>query len=100
MATINYKVSWHVDDTGNKYYYLDDGQPFDRKTSVYHREDGPAIENFAGSKFWYYLGKAHRKDGPAIEYPNGYCRWFYHGKVIPCSSNEEFLRLIRLMPLM
>lgn len=45
-----------------------------------HRENGPAIEWFDGEKMWYYEGKLHRTDGPAIVYSNGY-EWYYEGKL-------------------
>ena len=32
-----------------------------------HREDGPAIEDSDGDKYWYLNDKLHREDGPAIE---------------------------------
>ena len=41
-----------------------------------HREDGPAVEDANGSKFWYINGKLHREDGPAFEYANGFNGWF------------------------
>jgi len=30
-----------------------------------HREDGPAVEWYNGSKEWYKNAKLHREDGPA-----------------------------------
>jgi hypothetical protein len=41
-----------------------------------HREDGPAVEYYSGSKFWCINGKLHREDGPAVEYHNRKKRWF------------------------
>ena len=46
-----------------------------------HREDGPAIENANGSKFWYDYGKLHRRIGPAIIYANGTKKWYRDGKL-------------------
>ena len=54
----------------------------DRNTIAYylngkiHREDGPAIENFDGSKWWYLNGKRHRTDGPAVEKSDGSKLWY------------------------
>ena len=43
---IKYEV--HVDDNGNKRWYLNGKQ---------HREDGPAIECADGTKVWYLNGE-------------------------------------------
>jgi hypothetical protein len=32
---------------------------------MFHREDGPAVESFDGTKYWYTRDKLHRIDGPA-----------------------------------
>jgi len=45
-----------------------------------HREDGPAVEYFNGSKYWYINDKLHREDGPAIEYSNGDKCWYLDNK--------------------
>lgn len=61
-----------------------------------HREDGPAIEWFNGSKSWYLNGNLHREDGPAAEYSDGYKAWFLNGKrhredgpAIECSNGDK-----------
>jgi len=64
--------------------------------SLFHREDGPAIEYADGSKFWFNHGYLHRLDGSAIEAFNGDKYWYYHGKHIDCTSQEEFEKLINL----
>ena len=64
----------HVDKDGNKFYYKD------RKMTIRHREDGPAVEYATGYKAWYINGKLHREDGPAIESASGYKEWFINGK--------------------
>ncbi len=74
-------------------YYLLDG--------VYHREDGPALEylpesKLDGVKMWYLHGKLHRLDGPAVIFLEDERRWYYYGERIPCSSQEEFSRLLKL----
>ena len=48
----------------------------------YHREDGPAIEEADGSKFWYIHDKLHREDGPAVEYADGGKEWYIHDEQI------------------
>ena len=65
----------------------------------YHRVGGPAIEYVDGSKKWLLHGQRHRIDGPAVEWFNGDKRWYYYGKIIDCSSQEEFERLIKLKAL-
>ena len=45
-----------------------------------HRENGPAIEYFSGSKSWWVNGKRHRDDGPAIVRPDGSKEWWINGK--------------------
>ena len=49
------------------------------QNGVYHREDGPAVERFDGSKFWILHGDFHRVDGPALEHSNGDREWYVHG---------------------
>ena len=46
-----------------------------------HREDGPAVEYFDGTKYWYLNGKRHREDSPAVEHANGSKYWFLNGKL-------------------
>ena len=56
------------------------GDKFWCKEGKYHREGGPAIENINGDKFWCKEGKYHREGGPAIEHANGDKLWFLEGK--------------------
>ena len=65
----------HIDEDGAKLYYAD------RKMTIRHREDGPAIERADGYKVWYINGKRHREDGPAVEGFNGYKEWYLNGKL-------------------
>jgi hypothetical protein len=46
-----------------------------------HREDGPAVELWDGSKAWYINGKRHRIDGPALEDIDGYKAWYINGNL-------------------
>jgi len=50
-------------------------------SGVLHNENGPAIEQGDGSKYWYIDGDRHR-DGnlPAIEMANGDKEWWVEGK--------------------
>jgi|SRR5579859_4894805 len=61
-----------------------------------HRIGGPAIEYNGGTKCWYFYGELHRLDGPAYESYSGYKEWWYHNKLVNCSSQKEFERLIKL----
>jgi hypothetical protein len=61
-----------------------------------HRTDGPAIEYPDGHKQWWVNGKWHREDGPAIEWADGNKSWYLNDKQIPCKTQEEFERLMRL----
>ena len=60
---------------GTKLWYSDPEQ------TIYHREDGPAIEYADGDKSWYINGKLHREDGPAIENASGTKLWYINGKL-------------------
>ena len=65
----------------------------------HHREDGPAIEwNANGPRSWWVNNELHRLDGPAVEYVSGEKSWYYHGKRIYFQSQEEFERIIKLLP--
>jgi hypothetical protein len=48
--------------------------------TIFHREDGPAIEGANGYKYWYLNGKRHREDGPAYEGASGTKEWYLNGK--------------------
>ena len=65
----------HIDEYGAKRHYLD------REMKIFHREDGPAIEDANGYKAWYINGKLHRENGPANEYINGGKEWYINGKL-------------------
>jgi hypothetical protein len=103
------KEGLNIDENGNRFWY---------HNGLLHREDGPAVEMSDGSwewlfhgtwhrvggpaiqidigRYWYLHGLLHREDGPAIEYCDGSKRWFYKYKCIPCTSQEEFERLLKL----
>ena len=48
---------------------------------LFHREDGPAIIEANGNKFWYINGEFHREDGPARIFKNGREEWWLNGKL-------------------
>ena len=60
-----------------------------------HRKNGPAIEYSNGIKYWFLNGKLHREDGPAIEY-HDHKRWYINHERIPCTTQKQFERLMRL----
>lgn len=90
------------------------------KDNILHRVDGPAIDYFNGDEEWYYEGKLHRidgpaylsynkkykewwfhgdlhrLDGPAIYFSDGQSEWWYRNKSIPCTSQEEFEKFLKL----
>ena len=70
-----------INELGSKFYYKD------KEMKILHREDGPAVEWWDGSKEWYLNGKRHREDGPAIEYFFGNKYWYLNGKQL---TEEEF----------
>lgn len=63
-------------ELGTKAYYKD------KEMTIFHREDGPAIEWPNGDKSWYLNDKLHRMGGPAIEYADGSKGWFVNGEFI------------------
>ena len=63
-------------DRYGKYYYKD------KEKTIIHREDGPAVEYFNGSKVWWLNGEMHRMDGPAVEYVNGGKVWYVNDMFI------------------
>jgi hypothetical protein len=71
----------HIDEYGCKYYYSN------RKMKIFHREDGPAVEDVTGYKSWFINGKYHREDGPAVEYADGSKSWYINDKRF---TEEEF----------
>jgi len=61
---------------GSKHYYKD------KKKTILHREDGPAVEHANGGKEWYLNGKLHRMDGPAVEFVTDRKMWFINDVLI------------------
>jgi len=70
----------HIDEYGKIYYK-------DRKMTIRHRLDGPAIEGAEGGKAWYVNGQRHRLDGPAVEGADGGKAWYVDGQRL---SEEQF----------
>ena len=65
----------YINKYGSKFYYKD------KAMEILHREDGPAVEDVDGSKFWCLNGKLHREDGPAYEDAKGIKEWCLNGKL-------------------
>jgi len=80
---IKHKV--YVDDEGTIIWYNEKWE--------LHRLDGPAVEDFDGTKEWYKEGKLHRLDGPAIEGGHGLELWYIKGKRF---TEEEFNKKIKI----
>lgn len=77
------------------------------KTSEYKQvEDGIEydIKENAFTKNWFLNGKHHRLKGPAsedilsdLDYgEEPLHRWYYNGEEIPCKTQEEFERILKL----
>jgi len=81
---------------GGKLYEYDSGDKSWFLNGFLHRTDGPAIEFANGDKFWFLNDNLHREDGPAIEWGSGQKEWLINGKLIPCKTQEQFERLMRL----
>lgn len=77
-------IEYHAN--GDKFWYLNGSR---------HRVDGPAIEYANGYKAWYVSDFLHREDGPAVQWPNGNVEWWLNGKRFSCSSQEEFIKMIK-----
>jgi len=68
---------------GKSYFIENEGTIawYKENTTIFHREDGPAIEYFNGRKEWWQNGKRHRENGPAIETPAETKFWYQNGKL-------------------
>jgi len=53
-----------------------------------HREDGPAVEDANGDRWWYLDGQRHRDNGPAVECADGARAWWLHGEFRPDPSDS------------
>ena len=51
-----------------------------KRNRVYHRENGPAIIEDDGTKYWYQNHKPHRLCGAAFEYKADQKIFYIHGK--------------------
>ena len=49
-----------------------------------------------GTKYWFLNDKQHREDGPAIEFANGTKYWYLNGIELKCTTQQEFLHLLKL----
>lgn len=57
----------------------------------HHREKGPAIIDYDGSKFWYKHGKLHREDGPAVIWHGGKVQYWLNDIYYPNVNSPEEL---------
>ena len=72
-----------IDENGHKFYYSD------REMQILHREDGPAIEWFNGSKSWWVNGRLHREDGPAAIWHNGRKSWYLNDERVSEAEHKQ-----------
>ena len=49
-----------------------------------------------GNKYWYLNDKLHRENGPACEYAYGTKHWYLNGIELKCTTQKEFLHLLKL----
>ena len=75
-----------VDNFGTTRWYKD------AKCKVLHRENGPAIEYYDGTKCWYQNSQRHRIDGPAIERADGTKEWHINGEEL---TETEFNQAVK-----
>jgi len=78
-----------IHSNGNKYYYSD------KKLTKLHREDGPAVVCWDGTKKWFINNNLHREDGPAVVWSGGRESWYLNNINV---SQEEHARLTRKVP--
>jgi hypothetical protein len=57
---------------------------------------GELYEHSNGFKRWCLNFQYHREDGHAVEWPNGKKEWWINDKPIPCKTQKEFERLMKL----
>lgn len=76
-----------IDSYGNKRYI---------KNNLFHRENGPAVELISGGCIWFLNGLKHRLDGPALDSGFGHKLWYYKGQKINCTTQDEFVKLLKL----
>ena len=67
------KPTMTIDEYGTKEWKLN---------GVYHRDDGPAVEEKNGTKAWLINGIYHREDGPAVEWEDGQKDWYINDEYI------------------
>ena len=67
---------------GHTFYFKDP------EMIIFHREDGPAVEQASGGKLWLQNSKLHRLDGPATENDDGSKQWFVNGEFIFALSSK------------
>ena len=76
--------TWYYSDEAMAVLHREDGPAVDNANGdkywylndERHREDGPAYEGANGDKYWYLNGERHREDGPAVEYADGSKEWY------------------------
>ena len=54
------------------------------------------VERSSGTRFWFRGNVQHRESGPAYERCNGECSWYLNDEKIPCMTQEDFEKYMRL----
>jgi hypothetical protein len=57
--------------------------------------NGGELHEANGNKWWYLNDQLHRVDGPALDFPNRK-EWWLNGEQIPCTTQKQFLQLMKL----
>jgi hypothetical protein len=69
-----------------------DGDKVYRLNRLYHRENGPYLENTNGFKVWAKNGMWSRLDGPARIFPDGRSDYWLNDEFFPeITSDEEWI---------
>jgi hypothetical protein len=53
-------------------------------------------EYSSGDKYYFRNGGFHREDGPAVSHSDGTKDWYLNGIRIPCTTQVQFERLLKL----
>ena len=54
------------------------------------------VDIYGTIRYYDEIGLLHREDGPAIEDSNGDKFWYINGENINCETQEEFERLLKI----
>jgi hypothetical protein len=71
---------------------------YENEYNLFHREDGPAIEDPGRCKEYWLNGKLHRENGPAVDISTGRKEYWLNNKrydkIYNITSDEEWIELV------